>query len=85
MYGKYTLFYESPKNLGYYAHAQTVCTRPLLGGEGPGDEAKMQVREQYPGTSIFALVSIMPRPLSEKSRGAGHGTIFALPCKMVDN
>ena len=23
----------------YIAHAQTVCTRPLLGGEGPGDEA----------------------------------------------
>ena len=27
MYGKYTLFYESPKNWGYYVHAQTVCTR----------------------------------------------------------
>ena len=40
MYGKYTLFYESPKNWGYYAHVQTWCTRPLLGGEGPGDEAK---------------------------------------------
>ena len=43
MYGKYTLFYESPKNGGYYMHAQTVCTRPLLGGggggEGPGNEA----------------------------------------------
>ena len=39
MYGKYTLFYESPKNWGYYVHAQTVCTRPLLGGEGPGNEA----------------------------------------------
>ena len=39
MYGKYTLFYESPKNRGYYADAQTVCTRPLLGEEGPGDEA----------------------------------------------
>ena len=23
----------------YFVHAQTVCTRPLLGGEGPGDEA----------------------------------------------
>jgi len=22
-----------------YVHAQTVCTGPLLGGEGPGDEA----------------------------------------------
>ena len=22
-------------------HVQTVCTRPLLGGEGPGDEASM--------------------------------------------
>ena len=25
----------------YIAHVQTVCTRPLLGGEGPGDEAKL--------------------------------------------
>ena len=40
MYGKYTLFYKSLKNWGYYAHAHTVCTRPLLKGEGPGDEAK---------------------------------------------
>ena len=39
MYSKYSLFYESPKNWRYYVHAQTVCTRPLLGGEGPGDEA----------------------------------------------
>ena len=30
---------ESPKNWGYYKHVQTVRTRPLLGGEGPGDEA----------------------------------------------
>ena len=37
-YGKYTLFYEFPKNWEYYA--QTVCTRPLLGGEGAGSEAK---------------------------------------------
>ena len=34
MYGKYTLFYESPKNWEYYAHVQTVCTRPLLGRGG---------------------------------------------------
>ena len=43
MHGKYTLFYESPKNWGYYAHAQTVCARPLLGeggGEGPEDKDK---------------------------------------------
>ena len=39
MYSKNTLFYESPKNWGYYVHVQTVCTRPLLGGEGAGDEA----------------------------------------------
>ena len=32
----YTLFYESPENWAYYAHAQTVCTRPLLGGKGLG-------------------------------------------------
>ena len=40
MYSKYTLFYEPPKNWGYYTHAQTVCTRPLPGGgKGPGDKA----------------------------------------------
>ena len=41
MYGKYTLFYESPKTWGYYAHAQTVCTRPLLGGEGLGTRLRL--------------------------------------------
>ena len=42
MYGMYMLFYESPTNWEYYAQAQRVCTRPLLGwgrGEVPGDEA----------------------------------------------
>ena len=34
MYGKYLLFHESPKNLRYLVHAQTVSTRPLLGGGG---------------------------------------------------
>ena len=34
MYGKYTLFYESPKNWEYYAHVQTVCTRSLLWRRG---------------------------------------------------
>ena len=34
MYGKYMLLYKSPKNGGYYAHASTVCTRPLLRGLG---------------------------------------------------
>ena len=24
----------------YFVHAQTVCTRHLLGGEGPGNEAR---------------------------------------------
>ena len=24
----------------YFAHVQTVCTRLLLGGKGPGDEAR---------------------------------------------
>ena len=38
MYGKYTLFYESSINWGYYVHVEAVCTRSLL-GEGPGDEA----------------------------------------------
>ena len=28
-------------------HAQTVCTRPLLGGEGPGDEAKSRLVDAF--------------------------------------
>ena len=26
----------------YFEHAQAVCIRPLLGGEGPGNEASMR-------------------------------------------
>ena len=32
--GKYLLYYETPKNQGFYAHVQAVSTRPLLGGGG---------------------------------------------------
>ena len=47
MYGKYTLFYESPKNWGYlHPCANSVYqTSPRVGGggggggEGPGNEA----------------------------------------------
>ena len=36
-------YFTNPlKNWGYYAHAQTVCTRPLLRGEGAGDEATVR-------------------------------------------
>ena len=31
----------------YFVHAQTVCTSPLLGGEGPGDEAREPGRQGY--------------------------------------
>ena len=52
MYGKYKLFYISPKNWGDYVHVQTVCTRALLGGDlgtrlggqlhgGPGKNTKL--------------------------------------------
>ena len=40
MYGKYSLFYESHQNQGYYAHVQKVITRPVFVGEWPGDEAR---------------------------------------------
>ena len=54
MYGKYTVFYKSPKNWGYYAHVQTVCTRPLLrGGKGPGYEANTR----------YACMGSMVQPL----------------------
>ena len=47
MYGKYSLFYESLKNWGYYAHHKQ-CVPGLSsgwgeGGKGPGDEAKYRV------------------------------------------
>jgi len=48
MYGKYSLFYESHKNLGYYPHAQTVSTRPLFGGEWPGNEARVRPSQTVP-------------------------------------
>ena len=41
MYSKYSLFYESHKNQGYYEHAQAESTRPLFGREWPGDEANV--------------------------------------------
>ena len=39
MYGKYTLFYESPKNWGYLRACANSVYQPLLGGKGPGNEA----------------------------------------------
>ena len=39
MYGKYTLFYDSPKNWGYYVHACTVH-QAFPGVGGPGNKAK---------------------------------------------
>ena len=41
MYGKYSLFYEAHKNVGYYAHTQTVSIRPLFGRKWPWDEATL--------------------------------------------
>ena len=37
----------------YFVHTQTVCTRPLLGGEGPGDEASIVPNQQY---DVFVLI-----------------------------
>ena len=54
------LFYESPKNWGYYVHAQTVCTKPLLGGEGPGDEASVHALSLF---SFDHHISLCPPPL----------------------
>ena len=39
-YGKYSLFYESPKNSGYYAHHKQCVPGLSSVGKGPGDEAK---------------------------------------------
>ena len=39
----------------YIAHAQTVCTRPLLGGVGPGDEARYTTARQCQCPLVVAL------------------------------
>ena len=39
MYGKYTLFYESPKNWGYLRASTTSGYQASPWGEGPGNEA----------------------------------------------
>ena len=57
MYGKYSLFYESHKNLGYYVHVQTVSTRPLFGGEWPGDEATDGTEEKQPEIRMLCAIS----------------------------
>ena len=43
MYGKFTLFTNPLYTTDYFTHAQTVCTKPFLGEEGPEDEATMVV------------------------------------------
>ena len=72
MYDKYMLFYESPKNWGYYMHVQTVCTRPLLGGEGPGDEATQTATQQcndrgFAFTLLDYIILVMHAILEGKS------------------
>ena len=54
MYGKYSSFYESHKNLGYYAHAQTVSTRPLFGGgSGLGTRLQMELKKNSQKLECF--------------------------------
>ena len=64
------LFYKSPKNWENYTHAQTVCTRPLLGGGGRGLGTRLESellatflldayekRASYRGTADLELYS----------------------------
>ena len=45
----------------YFAHVQTVCTRPLLGGEGPGDEAShFRDRVDRQPTQLLMLTALYP-------------------------
>ena len=41
MYGKYTLFYESPKNWGYLRACVNSVYQASPRGEGSGDEARL--------------------------------------------
>ena len=43
MHGKYTLFYESPKNWGYLRACANSVYQASPQGEGPGSEATSRV------------------------------------------
>ena len=44
----YFTYFTNPLKTGdIYALVQTVCTRPLLRGEGPGDEANTAIDYIY--------------------------------------
>ena len=45
MYGKYTLFYESPKNWGCLRTCASSVYQASPRGEGPGDEARQEDKE----------------------------------------
>ena len=55
MYSKYSLFYESPKNLEYNAHVQTVCTGPLLREGGKGLGMRLEFHQALP-VSVLAVI-----------------------------
>jgi len=80
MYGKYSLFYESQKNPGYYAHAQTVSTRPLFGGEWPGDEARDALSYNYGNqrwVNLKLFILTVYNHYHERSNGQSNSTLWA--------
>ena len=58
MYGKRSVFYESHKYLGYYAHAQTVSTRPLFGGSGLGTRLPKDLHIIYCRSRLSSSLSV---------------------------
>ena len=40
----------------YFAHAQAVCTRPLLGGEGPGNKATEPGERLLPDCTVYTYM-----------------------------
>ena len=58
-------YFTNPLKTGdIYTHAQTVCTRPLLREEGPGNEATVKPRTTT--GCVYTLTQKESRTASEK-------------------
>ena len=80
MYGKYTLFYESPKN-GIFTYMHKQCVPGLSsgggggggGGEGPGDEATFEYPPFFERVVRTLLGYNVAKPCTVGGGGGGGG------------
>ena len=59
-------------------HAQTVCNRPLLGWEGPGDEAKFEYPSFFEWVVRTLLGYNVTRPCASPRNSTSFTRLFLL-------